>query len=246
MKKSNKYSYIQGKQITDAGTGIRHYDFAGVRLPSVTTILAKTKDQSYLTNWKKKVGHEEAERIKNLSSKRGTAMHKFLEKHIQSSGYDDLTEIGQQAKPMAQKIIERGLIPISEYYGSEIMVHYPGLYAGSTDLVCMHNDLEAIVDFKQSNRPKKQEWIEDYFLQISAYAMAHDAYYGSTIRQGVIMICTPDLYYQEFKIQDADLKKWKHEFLKRLDHYHELIHDEKERAKIDPKLLLEEFEKDEQ
>ena len=106
MKKSNKYSYIQGKQITDAGTGIRHYDFAGERLPSVTTILAKTKDQSYLTNWKKKVGHEEAERIKNLSSKRGTAMHKFLEKHIQSSGYDDLTEIGQQAKPMAQKIID--------------------------------------------------------------------------------------------------------------------------------------------
>ena len=173
-------------------------------------------------------------------------MHKFLEKHIQRTGYEDLTEIGQQAKPMAQKIIETGLTPIQEYYGSEIMVHYPGLYAGSTDLVCMHNDLETIVDFKQSNRPKKQEWIEDYFLQISAYAMAHDAYYGSTIRQGVIMICTPDLYYQEFKIQDADLKKWKHEFLKRLDHYHELIHDEKERAKVDPKLLLEEFEKDEQ
>jgi len=244
MKKSNKYSYIQGKQITDAVTGIRHYDFAGVRLPSVTTILAKTKDQSYLTNWKKKVGHEEAERIKNLSSKRGTAMHKFLEKHIQSSGYDDLTEIGQQAKPMAQKIIEQGLIPISEYYGSEIMVHYPGLYAGSTDLVCMHNDLETIVDFKQSNRPKKQEWIDDYFLQIAAYAMAHDAYYGSEIRQGVIMICTPDLYYQEFRITDQGLRSWKHKFLKRLDHYNELISDEKERAKVDMTDLLKEFDKD--
>jgi len=171
-------------------------------------------------------------------------MHKFLEKHIQGTGYEDLTEIGQQAKPMAQKIVELGLVPIEEYYGSEVMLFYPGLYAGSTDLVCDHNGLETIVDFKQSNRPKKEEWIEDYKLQISAYAMAHDAYYGSTIRQGVIMICTPDLYYQEFKIQDAELKSWKHKFLKRLDYYHELERDEKERAKIDPNKLLKEFEKD--
>ena len=244
MKKSNKYSYIQGTQITDHETGTRVYDFQGMRLPSVTTILAKTKDQSYLTNWKKKVGHEEAERIKNLSSKRGTAMHKFLEKHIQSSGYDDLTEIGQQAKPMAQKIIDVGLAPISEYYGSEIMVHYTGLYAGSTDLVCLHNDLETIVDFKQSNKPKKQEWIDEYFLQIAAYAMAHDEVYRSRIRQGVIMICTPDLYYQEFKIQDTELKRWKHKWLARLDAYNDLQREEKKQASIDPTKLLNEFEKD--
>jgi len=244
LKKSNKYSYISGKQITDVDTGTRFYDFQGIRLPSVTTILAKTKNQSYLTAWKNKVGHEKAESIKNLSSKRGTAMHKFLESHIQGVGYDDLTPIGCEAKPMAQKIIEMGLTPISEYYGSEVMLHYPGLYAGSTDLVCLHNGLETIVDFKQSNRPKKEEWIEDYYIQIAAYAMAHDAYYGSTIEQGVIMVCTPDLYYQEFKVSGAELKSWKHKFLKRLDHYHELIHDEKERAKIDPNKLLKEFEED--
>ena len=230
MKKSNKYSYIQGKQITDVDTGTRFYDFAGVRLPSVTTVLAKTKNQEYLTAWKNKVGHEKAESIKNLSSKRGTSMHKFLESHIQGVGYDDLTAIGCEAKPMAQKIIEVGLTPVSEYYGSEVMLHYPGLYAGSTDLVCNHNGLETIVDFKQSNRPKKVEWIEDYFIQIAAYAMAHDAYYESTIRQGVIMICTPDLYYQEFKIQDAELRSWKHKFLKRLNMYHELQFDEKEKT----------------
>ena len=148
IKKNNKYSYISGKQITEEGTGIRHYDFQGMRLPSVTTILAKTKNQSYLTAWKNKVGHEKAEAIKNLSSKRGTAMHKFLEHHIAGTGYDDLTPIGCQAKPMAQKVIEMGLAPVSEIYGSEVMLHYPGLYAGSTDLVCMHNDMETIVDFK--------------------------------------------------------------------------------------------------
>jgi len=244
IKKSNKYSYISGKQITDAHTGTRFYDFQGMRLPSVTTILAKTKNQSYLTAWKNKVGHEKAEAIKNLSSKRGTSMHKFLESHIAGVGYDDLTAIGCEAKPMAEKIIEMGLAAVEEYHGSEVMLHYPGLYAGSTDLVCNHNGLETIVDFKQSNRPKKEEWVDDYYLQIAAYAMAHDAYYGSTIRQGVIMICTPDLYYQEFRITDHGLRSWKHKFLKRLDHYNELIHDEKERAKVDMTELLGEFEND--
>ena len=238
MKKNSKYTYVQASSNTVQGA--RTYDVQGLKLPSVTTVLAKTKDQSYLTTWKNKVGHEEAERIKNLSSKRGTAMHKFIEKYIQKSGYEDLTPIGVEARPMAQKIIETGLTPVSEYYGAEVTIHYPGLYAGSTDLVCMHNDMETIVDFKQSNRPKKEEWIEDYYLQIAAYAMAHDEVHRSRIRQGVIMVCTPDLYYQEFKIQDADLRSWKHKFLKRLDEYHEMMRE----PTINEKELLKEFEKD--
>ena len=168
-------------------------------------------------------------------------MHKFLESYITGVGYDDLTPIGQEAKPMANKVIEIGLTPVEEYYGSEVTIHYPGLYAGSTDLVCLHNGLETIADFKQSNRPKKLEWIEDYFLQIAAYAMAHDYVYGSKIRQGVIMVCTPDLYYQEFKFQDSELRQWKHKFLKRLDMYHDLIYDEKEKA--DVKIEAGDFEK---
>jgi hypothetical protein len=230
LKKSNKYRYISGQRYEHHGS--RTYDFGGIRLPSVTTILAKTKNQEYLTAWKNKVGHDKAESIKNYSSKRGTSMHKFLENHITGVGYDDLSSIGQEARPMANKIIEVGLLPIEEYYGSEVTMHYPGLYAGATDLVCLHNNMETIVDFKQANRPKKLEWIDDYFLQIAAYAMAHDYVYKSQIRQGVIMVCTPDLYYQEFKIQDADLRRWKHKWIKRLDMYHELIHDEKEQANV--------------
>jgi len=244
LKKSNKYNYIQGKQITDPDSGNRVYDFNGSRLPSVTTVLGQTKNQQFLKDWKDRVGKEEAERIKNLSSRRGTAMHKFLENHIQGIGYDDLTPIGCEAKPMAEKIIEKGFESVEEYYGSEVMLHYPGLFAGSTDLICLHDGLETIVDFKQSNRPKKKEWIEDYYIQVAAYAMAHDEVYRSTIRQAVIMICTPDLYYQEFKIQDIDLRSYKHKWLKRLDMYHELKFDEKERAKIDPNKLLKEFERD--
>ena len=232
MKKTNKYNYLEGKQITDEKSGNRVYDFNGSRLPSVTTILGKTKNQQFLKDWKAKVGEERAEQIKNHSSRRGTSMHKFLESHITGVGYDDLTEIGQEAKPMAQKIIEIGLTPVEEYYGSEIMLHYPGLYAGSTDLVCVHNGMDTIIDFKQSNRPKKVEWIEDYYMQIAAYAMAHDYLHKSNIQQGIIMICTPDLYFQEFKFQGIELKQWKHKFLKRLDMYHELIHDEKEQANV--------------
>ena len=157
-------------------------------------------------------------------------MHKFLESYIQGVGYDDLTAIGQEARPMADKIIEIGLAPVEEYYGSEIMLHYPGLYAGSTDLVCLHNDMETIVDYKQANGPKKDEWIQDYYLQIAAYAMAHDYVHGSNIEQGVIMVCTPDLYYQEFKVEGAELRQYKHKFLKRLDMYHDLIFDDKEKT----------------
>ena len=242
MKRNNKYNYHQGTRITDHGT--RVYNIAGYKLPSVTTILAQTKDKTYLNDWRNKIGHEEAERIFNLSSKRGTAMHKFLEKHIQGTGYEDLTDIGVQAKPMAQKIIEVGFTPIEHYFGCEVLLHYPGLYAGSTDLVCEHNGLETIADFKQSNKPKREEWIDDYKLQIAAYAMAHDYVYGSQIRQGIIMVCTPDCYYQEFKFQDGELRRWKHEFLKRLDSYYYLKQDYKEEAHIDTNELLKEFEKE--
>ena len=231
IKKSEKYNYINGKQITDHETGTRVYDVNGSRLPSVTTILGATKDQQFLKDWKAKVGEQEAERIKNLSSKRGTSMHKFLESYITGVGYDDLTELGQAAKPMANKIMEVGLAPVDEYYGSEVTLHYPGLYAGSTDLVCLHNGDETVVDFKQANRPKKKEWIEDYYLQIAAYAMAHDYVYGSKIQKGVIMVCTPDLYYQEFVVDGAELRQYKHKFLKRLDMYHDLKFDEKEKTK---------------
>ena len=219
MKKNKKYNYVRGTRSTAHGS--RTYQVSGFNLPSVTTILNRTKDQGYLKKWKDRVGHDEAQRIFNLSSKRGTAMHKFLEKHIEDSGYEDLTPIGTEAKPMAQKIIDVGLSYVSEYYGSEVTLYYPGLYAGTTDLVCRHNDIDTIIDFKQSNRPKEEAWIEDYYLQIAAYAMAHDYVHKSNIQQGIIMVCTPDLYYQEFKFSGATLRDWKHKFLKRLDQYYE-------------------------
>ena len=220
IQKKNKYSYINVPRSENHGT--RTYDVNGIKLPSVTTILSRTKDQRFLKEWKAKVGEKKAEEIKNLSSKRGTLMHNYLEHYVLGKGYEDLTDLGRATKKMAEKVIEVGLTPVSEYFGSEVTLYYPGLYAGATDLVCMHNDMETIVDFKQANRPKREEWIDDYKLQVAAYAMAHDHVHGSKIRQAVIMVCTPDLYFQEFRIQDQQLREWKHRFLVRLDMFYNM------------------------
>ena len=226
IKKIDRYNYVQGTRYMDNGS--RNYDVAGQRLPSVTTILGRTKDDTYLKKWIADKGEKEAERIKNASAVRGTSMHKYLENYVLGRGYEDLTELGKETKRMAQKVIEVGLAPVSGFFGSEVTLYYPGLYAGSTDLVGIHNDKETVIDFKQANRPKKEEWIGDYKLQAAAYAMAHDQVHGSNIEQCVIMVCTPDLYYQEFKIDGLNLRKAKHDFLRRLDQYYET--DEKEGA----------------
>ena len=242
IKKLDKYDYGKYARIDDQGP--RTYDVDGNKLPSVTTVLGQTKDLSFLYKWQARVGKEEAERIKTTSANRGTSMHKYLENYVLNTGYEDLTEMGQLAKTMAQKVIDVGLAPVDGYFGSEVTLYYPGLYAGSTDLVGLHNGKESIIDFKQSNKAKRSDWIEDYYMQIAAYAMAHDHVHGSNIQQGVIMICTPDLYYQEFKIEGLQLRKWKHEFLKRLDQYFELKNNSKEQANVNTSELLKEFEKD--
>ena len=238
MKRLERYNYVRVPRSDDEGK--RTYDVQGAHLPSVTTILSRTKDQGYLKKWKAKVGEQQAEVIKNISSKRGTSMHKYIEAYILEKGYEDMTSLGQQAKTMAHKVIEMGLTPVEEYYGSEVTLYYPGLYAGSTDLVCVHNEMDTIIDFKQSNSPKRKEWIEDYYMQIAAYAMAHDYIHGSNIEQGIIMVCTPDLYMQEFRFQGAEMRMWKHKFLARLNEFYEMQRE----PKIDQAELLKEFEKD--
>ena len=236
MKKNDRYNYVRVPRSDDEGS--RTYDVKGIHLPSVTTILARTKDQGFIRRWKAKVGEEQAEAIKNIASKRGTSMHKYIEAFILQKGYEDMTSLGQQAKSMATKIIENALLPVEEYYGSEVTVYYPGLYAGSTDLVCIYNGKDTIVDFKQANSPKRKEWVDDYYMQIAAYAMAHDYIHGSNIEQGIIMVCTPDLYLQEFRFEGVELRQWKHKFLKRLDEYYEIIRE----PTINEKELLNEFE----
>ena len=223
MKLNKKFIYPKTKR--EMIDGLRHYDIdSKEKLPSVTTILKATEPlekQESLQRWREKMGVENAERIVNESAARGTAMHLILEKYILKEGYLDLTQVGQQAHNMAIRVIEQGLCNITEYYGLEATLYYPGLYAGATDLVAVHKGQDAIVDFKQTNKPKKREWIEDYCLQLAAYAMAHNYVYKTSITKGVVMMCSKDNYYQEFVIEGEEFKKYKHQWLERVNQYYE-------------------------
>ena len=147
-------------------------------------------------------------------------MHLHLEKFILGQGHMDLTDEGKVAKSMAQTVIDQGLGPLQEIWGSEVTLWYPGLYAGATDLVGVYDYEDSIIDFKQSNRPKRKEWIEDYFMQLAAYAMAHNQVYGTDIRQGVILMCTPDNHFQKFQIKGKEFKRYEYKFLEKIDLYY--------------------------
>jgi len=205
--------------------GRRHYEInGGEKLPSVTTILSSTQDPEKaqsLKAWRDRVGEENATRIVDEAGARGTAMHKILENYILKEGYVDLTEVGKNAHNMAMRIIQQGLCNITEYYGLEATLFYPGLYAGATDMVALHKGEMAIIDFKQTNKPKKREWIEDYCLQLAAYAVAHNYVYKTNIKKGVIMMCSKDNYYQEFVIEGEEFKKYMYQWLGKISKYYQ-------------------------
>ena len=221
MKWNKKFNYPKSQR--ELIKGQRHYALNKEKLPSVTTILSETQSdekKESLARWKAKVGETEAERIKDSSASRGTNMHLHLERHILGAGHMDLTDEGQVAGDMAQVIIDKGLCDMGEIWGSEVTLFYPNLYAGATDLVGVFDYEDSIVDFKQSNKPKKKEWIDDYFMQLGAYAMAHNCVYDTEITQGVILMCTPDKYFQKFQIKGKEFIKYQHKFLERLDKYY--------------------------
>ena len=221
MKRNSSYRYP--KTVREMVEGQRHYILNNEKLPSVTTVLKHTESaekRESLAAWRERVGEAEATRIVDSAGARGTAMHKILEKYILGEGYLDETTVGKEAHNMATQVINSGLSNITEYYGTECTLYYPGLYAGQTDLVAIHKGEDAIIDFKQTNKPKKREWIEDYCLQLAAYAMAHNFIYKTKITKGVVMMCSKDNYYQEFVIEGAEFQKYKHNFLRRVDEYY--------------------------
>ena len=225
MKHNNKFIYP--KSMREVINGKRHYNInEKEKLPSVTTIISATQSAdktASLAAWRVRVGEAAATRIVDTAGSRGTAMHKILEEYVKEQGYLDLTDVGKDAHNMAIRVIEQGLCNVTEYYGLEATLYYPGLYAGATDLIALHKGDMAICDFKQTNKPKKREWIEDYCLQLAAYAMAHNFIYKTNITKGVIMMCSKDLFYQEFVIQGSEFKKYMHLFLKKVGQYYEKI-----------------------
>ena len=222
MKWNKKFIYpTSTRALID---GKRHYN-VGVheKLPSVTTILSATQSEEKrksLEAWRKRMGAQRADRVRDISAMRGTSMHTYLEGYITDQRHLDLTALGVEAGRMANVVIRSGLGDLEEVWGTEVTLYYPGLYAGATDVVGIYNGRESIIDFKQTNKPKQREWIDDYFTQLAAYAMAHNHVYDTAIQQGVILMCSKDGFFQKFEVSDKEFQGHMHTFLKKIDQYY--------------------------
>jgi genome maintenance exonuclease 1 len=220
----NKFPYEEMKRET-TNEGRKYLAPDGAKLPSVTTILDATKTleaKKALIDWRRRVGEQKAKEITTEAAGRGTRMHKYLENFVLTgeTGEPGSNPYSKQSHQMAHTIISQGLSNCPEFWGTEVSLYFPKVYAGTTDLVGLHSGDEAILDFKQTNKPKKREWIEDYFLQLTAYANAHNEIYGTKIRKGVILMCSADNQYQEFIVEGNEFDEWSDRWWKRVEEYY--------------------------
>ena len=219
---TEKYDYkeIKRKQID----GKRLYACPdGNAVASVTTILDKTKDKTHLIAWRKRVGEQKAQEIVTEAASVGTRMHKYLEDYIELAEWPTpgSNPYAQQAHKMAEQVKENAMVDVDEIWGSEINLYHPKIYAGTTDLVGQYKGQPAIMDFKQTNKPKKAEWVEDYYLQLTAYALAHNEVFGTNIREGHVFMCSRDLQYQQFDLWPDDFDQWEQKWWDRVYEYYD-------------------------
>lgn len=220
----NKFPYKELKRETVNGSR-KYMTPDGHAVPSVTTILDATKPEEKkkaLQEWRKRVGEEKAKQITTEAAGRGTRMHKWLENHVKTgdTGQPGTNPYSIQSHQMAQTIIDKGLSKCQEFWGTEVSLYFPEVYAGTTDLVGVHENIECIMDHKQTNKPKKREWIDDYFLQLAAYALAHNEVFGTKIRKGVVFMCSADNQYQEFIVEGSEFDKYTDLWYARIEQYY--------------------------
>ncbi len=215
-----RFQYKNCKQVNQNGKRV-YLTPDGESLPSVTTILSATKDMTHLNEWKKRIGEEKAAQITREAAGVGTAMHANLERFIagiERQPGNNLVHV--QANKMADIIIEQGLAKVNEVWAMEQSLYFPGLYSGTTDLVGVYDGEPAVMDYKQTNKPKKSEWIEDYRLQLVAYIMAHNEVYGTNIRRGIVFMCSRDLQYQQFELKPDDFNQYQDMWLDKVEEYY--------------------------
>ena len=219
FKWENKYEYKQYTRDDDHGP--RTYAVKDKKVPSVTTILSATQSEEKrksLDAWRARVGYQEAQRITQQAATRGTEMHYVLENYIKGVGYFNLSKDGAHARMMAHTIIDN-LEPLKIIYGSEVSLAYDDQWAGSTDLVANYKDRPYIVDFKQSNKLKREEWVEDYYYQLAAYSLAHKKSHGP-IEGGLVAMCTKDLQFQSFELDQTRLAEYEEKWFERVKRYY--------------------------
>ena len=213
----NKIYDYKPLQRVDSPNGRKYIVGESRPLPSVTTILSATKDLTHINEWKKRVGEAEAQKIVTEASNLGNGMHKNLENYILGESISG----SFMAQTLAKVIIKNGLSKVDEVWGTEVSLYSTDLYAGTTDLVGIHDGKPSIMDFKNSLKEKKKEWIEDYFMQLSAYSLAHNEMYGTDINRGVVMIATRDAKYQEFIIEGDEFTYWQTKWAEKVYAYYD-------------------------
>jgi genome maintenance exonuclease 1 len=219
-----RFQYKACQQINDPITRKRVYLTPdGEKLPSVTTILSATKDMTHLNEWRDKVGHAKAQQITTEAAGVGTAMHGNLERFLCGiERQPGNNPVHVQANKMADVIIDKGLSKMNEVWAMEQSLYFPGLYSGTTDLVGVYEGEPAVCDHKQTNKPKKAEWVEDYYIQLVAYILAHNEVYKTDIRRGVIFMCSRDLQYQQFDLTKDTFNKYEDMWLGKVEEYYAL------------------------
>jgi hypothetical protein len=219
----DKYNYKKLERAEFKGAR-RYLTPDGNAVASVTTILSETSDKSHLVAWRNRIGHKKAQEITTEAAGVGTRMHKYLEDYIEFGEWPvaGSNPYAIKAHAMATIIRDKAMIHMDEIWGSEVSLYVPGIYAGTTDLVGSYKKNPAICDFKQTNKPKKVEWVQDYFLQMVAYAEAHNAVHGTDIREGHVFMCSRDLEYQQFDVWPDEYNDWRHEWYERVYKYYEM------------------------
>jgi len=222
LKITKPYPYQEFKRRSVNGKRLYENPY-GNPVPSVTTILDKTKPKEKreaLNRWKKRVGEKEAQRIVTEASDNGSRMHAILEYWVKNEKYTGETTI--LSETMADIIKKNVESDLDEVWGSEVNLCYPQLYAGTTDLVGVYKGKPTIMDFKQTNKPKKREWIDDYFMQGAAYALAHNELYETKIESIAIFMCSREGQFQLFEVDQKEFTDWETKWALRLQEFYEL------------------------
>jgi|TARA_R110001592_G_scaffold104722_2_gene294713 genome maintenance exonuclease 1 len=220
-----KFEYPALKRVT-AKNGQRQYTGDDNQpVPSVTTVLSDTGDKTALINWRKRVGDAEANRVSKEAAGLGTKVHNALEKYVLKEDYDikGNNHISIMAKNMLDEMIDKGLSQVNEIWGVEVALIAKGLYAGTSDAVGMFNGVESIIDFKTAKKIKKREWIEDYFMQGCAYALAHNEMFGTNIKQVAILMIDREGKYADFVIEGDEFEEYCHKWAQRLADYYNKV-----------------------
>lgn len=217
LSKKFNHNFIKTLKIEqkNSETGRKYVIEGDVAYPSITTVLGKTKDQTFLREWRKRVGVEKAQQITLAAAGRGTKMHDLCEKFLLNK---ELGELGYSKGELLFRTIMPSLIRFDNIRALEhgLVCHRVGI-AGTVDCIAEVDGVLTVIDFKTSAKLKKEDWIEDYFIQGAFYFNAFHEMTGELPKQILILIAVEDGSLQEFYLKGADIIK-----------YTKLLHSRKE------------------